>query len=732
MLSEIRIFPPLGIARLGSSQTPMANYTLTAPSGASGYREITPLPTLVVEGDHVARVIPASEVDLRFKVGDAIRPVCPFFEVWGRFDDADVFVPLTAQQLEEDGLSPEANIRWRVVVGNLKAFRRTGIEADKVLADTGLIGDFDIHALDGHSANFVGGLQGEFIPFGSVRYLRPTAEFGKIQLRFTPAAGKVYGPTGRGDDPNVAKAVYDTSLESATWHQHLDGDAGKPPTTSPGGIYAQKRNDDGRLVDENGTVITAQNRLRPVNLGYLDDACDGLISVELEVETGRKLTASARVSVGPPDFAPDSLPVRTVMDELEQTILGAQATGSVTIGDASDILRRAMETVRLMNTVAMNGPNGYAGHLRRFDPTRTFFFRKSSPEETDRQADPTNVISAHEAALDDMLAENAVLFDTNEFLRRSDDVGDLSDDAVQKMPAMMRGSDGMPITLTKRQRSKLAIGEEGLVPNEPVGSSGSVEALNVTAQASQLPGSPNPASAYPNTAIANCFPGLEFDFRNIWRRIFIGLRIHESTFQVVGVDDDAPTEYAGLEGSILLTVDGRNVYSEARNPQNPPPQPLYTNLEWTNSLAHIARRSGEQIRCVFQVGTTTRSHDVTVRDLFDKSFVDGVARETAVLSPAMVEPGELTQGLCSPWQADFRECGCYYWAASRPDYVNTEVVEGVTRGHNWLLKRDANTPTDAPREYNHTYRQMITYDDLYQAWEKYLSFVIKGKDANAP
>jgi hypothetical protein len=43
---------------------------------------------------------------------------------------------------------------------------------------------------------------------------------------------------------------------------------------------------------------------------------------------------------------------------------------------------------------------------------------------------------------------------------------------------------------------------------------------------------------------------------------------------------------------------------------------------------------------------------------------------TAVISRALAEPGELTQGLCSPWQNDFRECSCYYWAASRPDYVD--------------------------------------------------------------
>jgi hypothetical protein len=37
--------------------------------------------------------------------------------------------------------------------------------------------------------------------------------------------------------------------------------------------------------------------------------------------------------------------------------------------------------------------------------------------------------------------------------------------------------------------------------------------------------------------------------------------------------------------------------------------------------------------------------------------------------PAVYRPGELTQSLCLPWQHDFRDCGCYYWASNHPDIV---------------------------------------------------------------
>ena len=46
--------------------------------------------------------------------------------------------------------------------------------------------------------------------------------------------------------------------------------------------------------------------------------------------------------------------------------------------------------------------------------------------------------------------------------------------------------------------------------------------------------------------------------------------------------------------------------------------------------------------------------------------------ETALISRELARPGELTQGLCSPWQNDYRECSCYYWASARPDFVNVE------------------------------------------------------------
>ena len=46
----------------------------------------------------------------------------------------------------------------------------------------------------------------------------------------------------------------------------------------------------------------------------------------------------------------------------------------------------------------------------------------------------------------------------------------------------------------------------------------------------------NPPGTLPSATISNCFPGLEFDFRNVWRRIFVGIVLHEADNLVVAIE----------------------------------------------------------------------------------------------------------------------------------------------------------------------------------------------------
>ena len=100
-----------------------------------------------------------------------------------------------------------------------------------------------------------------------------------------------------------------------------------------------------------------------------------------------------------------------------------------------------------------------------------------------------------------------------------------------------------------------------------------------------------------------------------------------------------------------------------------------------------------------------------------------------MISSALAKPGELTQGLCSPWQNDYRECSCYYWASARPDYVNIEPTpSGASRGDNWMQK--VRTGQYVADDYVDT--RLLHYDDLFANWESALKFAVGGRDLPEP
>lgn len=246
----------------------------------------------------------------------------------------------------------------------------------------------------------------------------------------------------------------------------------------------------------------------------------------------------------------------------------------------------------------------------------------------------------------------------------------------------------------------------------------SIEPKNLTAQMNYR-AIGNPPSTLPISAVSNFFPGLEFDFRNIWRRIFVGVELHEASLDVVRVDPGSSAATQGVAaGQVLLEVDGRPVYGDVVNSAGTTIG--NTPLEWSNSLADVIGAAGA-VPCLFQAPDgSTITAQLEVRALFDGA---AIAKELAA-------PGELTQSLCSPWQADYRECGCFYWSASRPDYVNVEDPGTGAIGHSWMQRdRTAATPkTYIPDNFSALDPRLITYEDLYRAWEQHLRFVIGGKD----
>jgi hypothetical protein len=255
-----------------------------------------------------------------------------------------------------------------------------------------------------------------------------------------------------------------------------------------------------------------------------------------------------------------------------------------------------------------------------------------------------------------------------------------------------------------------------------------ISPLNITAQMTYRPRGTPPGGLI-GSAVGNYYPGLEIDLRNLWRRLFVGIVLHEAVAVVVGVEDTAPPDVKALLDEVLISVDDKPIWIEVTGPKTAggPSEVLDSwSLEWSNALADAVQKAGTQVTCRFSKGETeTQDVQLMVRPVFEASATDP-AVPTSMLSRELAQPGELTQSLCSPWQNDFVGCGCYYWAASRPDYINVERDRaGNDRGQNWLER--GRTPA-TPIRYTLRPSKILTHEDLIQSWEDKLTFALKGRD----
>lgn len=744
---ELRILPPIAIGRLGESDEPMSAYDLAlSEKSPLDFRKIIPQETFSVDpvtGElkaHTPRKIVFKDAEsLDDKTGKA-HPVAPFLELFAITDEApDELVPVTEDLLSASGHSLD-DICWDVEVGNIKIFRRTGDENDKMYASITDIKSHELKRLEGHCNNF---LSDKTLPLGTIQYIKPSTDFPELRLRFTPAAGKVYGSSltrfngtkeeidpilnGRKDDP----ILYDIS--KGQWHGYKEGSTPNPLFTNPAQIFA-------------GYSFTdKENVTWQVSWGYLDDECDGMVTAKLKSKTGETLTAKAHISAGPPSYAPDTLPIRVVSDELEQILLSTDIEGEVTLDEAEDIIRRAFETIRLMNTTIMNG-NSYEGKLNvastMLRQNTNDFGRLYEPIMAPSIVDNIALRILHERVFNGLSTGASPWF--ADLLRRPDEIGDLSAKALRKMPALMRGADGRSLTFTHRQINMIikaaanSLFRSAGTDIDPYGSP--LKASNRTAQL-HYRGKGNPVAVLPRTAISNCFPGLELDFRNLWRRAFHGIVLIENNNYVLQIED--PT-LPDLKGHRLVAIEGKATMVSTSGPVFPDgdsvPLKTFANpngvsfMEWSNSMVNVLQKQGQEVICHFTAEPSKLEVVVDLNDLDNKEKYTAVTLKvnqifdgnSAAFSDTILKPGELTQGLCAPWQNDYRECACYYWAASRPDYVNVVPDEnGLSTGDSWMAKK--RTGKYIPDDRVNT--RLLSYDDLFRNWQGELNFIIEGKDA---
>jgi len=443
---ELRILPPLAVARLGGAAEPLEAYDLeTDPDSPMNYRRIVPRESFEIDpldGRIVRAYVPDK---IRFKDDDKlVRPVAPFLEVYARTSaEPEQLQPLTAALLAEQGLSL-ANLHWDVELGNIKVYRRTNNRDDQIHARLSGLQDHARHALEGRCENF---LAGKTLPLGHVQFIAPSDDFPEIRLRYTPAAGKVYGsrrqrlePQANGvpllvDDPIIDSdelVLYDAAR--GDWLNYTEGSG--PTLTNPAGIYAGYANAQGQQV----------------SWGYLDDECDGWVRVALTLADGSALVAQATIGAGPPAYAPDTLPIRVVSDELEQLLHGPSVQEEeVSLEQATELVLRALETVRLMNTAVMNG-NPVNGRLNvastMVRQNSSDFERYYEPIAAASLVDNLALRALHERVFSALSAGGAPWF--AQTLRLPEEIGDLSAITLRKMPALMRGADGRSLTLTRR------------------------------------------------------------------------------------------------------------------------------------------------------------------------------------------------------------------------------------------------------------------------------------------
>ncbi len=766
-IRELRILPPLAIGRLGSAKDPLDNYTLEdCPEEPLRFRQIKPARTLVVNEKTGAIASKGTPDTIEFKQEGCIRPVAPFLEVFA-LTDKNKLVPLTIELLAGLGLS-SSDLSWNVRVANLKVARRTGDSGDEVVADTEWFSSHEPRRLEGHCQHFIS--PKNFIDFGRVQFILPQPEYPEIRLRFTPAKGLIYGPKlnpreAAARDASLfvvpkERAIYDP--RKGGWHHFR----------VPAGIDDSVPNYQGKFANE--TLPPSLFAIEPpapcwlhnnvaISRGYLDDACDGVVRVRLRLKTGKLLEAAARICAGPPAIVPDAFFVRTLADDLEQVIHGpkipANEPSEVTRQRAVEIVRRAFETVRFLNVAVMNGNPVQGREPLQFDtmPAEEAFDveRLMRPVVPEKTADTLAVMALHQQVFAALRGGAAPWFAGA--IRRPEEAGDYTDHGRRKMPAMMCGADGNYLALTYRQINTIyraagllkdlpltapppaAATAEGTTPSKQL------TPRNLTAQL-HYEAAGNPVSSRPVSAVANCTPGLELDFRAVWRRLFEGIVLREYDNLVVEMDSAAKGrgKLPDLAGHRLLRVNRVPMMTQMIGPSPAGPQSqsvvLATDsnpagvapLEWSNALAHTLNLFvGKTVVCDFTsepvwlnrvMWTGEKGSYISVKLKVRPFFEAG----TALISEALARPGELTQGLCSPWQNDYRECSCYYWASARPDFVNVQPsATGESVGDNWMQK----TRTGQYVADDYVDSRLLTYDDLFKEWERYLRFQIGGRDA---
>lgn len=484
ILKKIWLTPPFAIARVGMSETPMDAYSWgkndLSPRG-TGKTTIEPAETLVMsETGEISSKIPENII---FKDEIGFRPVCPYFELKGEWEDDEGEThegSITISILNKVGLDI-SSIKWSIEIGNLKAYHYTQAEQEKIYARLELDGNnsskqelFSFCSdIDGEEGLFIGGSK---MSMGFVQLSKPNDEFPELRLRYFAPKGEIYGPSDlvermnnsidfRDGRPKQNYILSDEQLivnPKSKWANYQANES----RTNPGGLLAMY-------------AFSANGMYTESSVGLIDDVGDGIIKCSIG-----ELKAKCRVTVAPPDFAPDRRPLVSLADGLKDRVIRQDVLEEEYLSDFNltsleirDFFERILETLELMNLDFQNyraiGTNREIARgiglpddvgIKKLFPVieGTNLPNRSLPlTELGRQKHRRFVALE---VIEDKLRENPELLE--KWIRKPM-TGDKFYDT--KMPPLMRGSDRYPMHITQRQYNLLKAWVKSLRTNETPG-----------------------------------------------------------------------------------------------------------------------------------------------------------------------------------------------------------------------------------------------------------------------
>jgi hypothetical protein len=372
-IKEIYFLPPLAIARLGGSDTPLDCFVWNTDQSMHGGNRTVIEPAVSLRVMANGSVRPFVPKVIQFRDGELLRPVAPFFELWAKLEDGSCR-PLTEGLMQHvDPSASLQSVEYRITVANRKAQRRTGSAACAYIAREVVPGDDHerkrLLAYSPHAPGEEPLVSAENkIPLGHFQVIRPInrqamgVDLSALRVRFTPATGQVYGPptaiTGPASPLPPGQALDRVTLGGRLYEiVKPENRILSPNTKWSKYIMDDKGQEDPQPSDSYDGANVGKNR----SWGVVDDTCDGIIEAQVAIG-GVRYVATARVLSSCPDFAPDRRPLNSFADDLADRDKGPVEMGTdqekeQALEEIADLFQRAFETASLINLDA----NRYRG-----------------------------------------------------------------------------------------------------------------------------------------------------------------------------------------------------------------------------------------------------------------------------------------------------------------------------------------------------------------------------------